>query len=335
MSAMPEIIVEEKIGSGSGSSVYRVRMSTSQKYYALKVVTSDHVSDLTLETKILKALKNSKLFPKYRWSGDFIGKKALMMSLLGPPIPVYIEKESIPTYKIYRLINQVVLALEQLHNIGYVHRDIKPDNICLKYKSKTWIRLVDFGLAKSFYMDGTNQHVAMKRKKNFVGNLGFCSENSFKGYTVSRKDDLEALVYVLIFLIYKELPWTKRKLTMKTYIDMRKDFGQKPPQHIDPDLISLLDYCKSLKFHEKPDYEYFSSVLKRHSTRKPTTKCLENNTEHIKQSPLKKKGKKHNKTKSLTIYNAPTIKANLPEMTNFIKDRRLDFISQFPDSFSI
>ena len=46
---------------------------------------------------------------------------------------------------------QMVIALERIHDAGFIHRDIKPENVCLGLgKTTNNIRIIDFGLAKNF-----------------------------------------------------------------------------------------------------------------------------------------------------------------------------------------
>ena len=73
-----------------------------------------------------------------------------------------------------------------LHSIGYLHMDIKPDNIVLgtdnmRSLESSSIHLIDFGISKP-YLDANNQHIPFKRNVPFSGNVLFASKNCFKNY---------------------------------------------------------------------------------------------------------------------------------------------------------
>lgn len=70
-----------------------------------------------------------------------------------------------------------VLRLEALHKKGYVHCDLKPDNILASGDpTDPMIYLVDFGLAHSF-LDKKGRHIPQPKKVNFKGSISYCSLN--------------------------------------------------------------------------------------------------------------------------------------------------------------
>lgn len=69
------------------------------------------------------------------------------------------EKGSIPEKTSVAHIKSVALALEQVHAAGLIHRDIKPDNICVTNDGRTV--LIDFGTARAFASGKTVRQTAM------------------------------------------------------------------------------------------------------------------------------------------------------------------------------
>ena len=79
--------------------------------------------------------------------------------------------------------------MEVLHNIGYVHNDLKLDNILIGYKDPSKVFLIDFGLSCK-YLDENGQHIKKEHIKKFSGNFMFASLNSCRGNNKSRRDDI-------------------------------------------------------------------------------------------------------------------------------------------------
>lgn len=116
---------------------------------------------------------------------------------------------------------QLITLLEQIHSIGYIYNDLKPDNICIgEYdnpQSLNKLKLIDFGLATSYLkLNAATQemeHLKCERRQ-FQGNLAFSSKNAFMEMTLSRRDDLISLVYMLTYLASGKLPFIKHNIPL-------------------------------------------------------------------------------------------------------------------------
>lgn len=87
-------------------------------------------------------------------------------------------------------------CIQQLHEIGYCHNDIKPDNFLLDERGKLYI--TDFGFTEQLYENGA--HILIKKQKQVKGTLRYVSLNVHKGLTASRRDDLYSWFYVVVSL---------------------------------------------------------------------------------------------------------------------------------------
>ena len=132
------------------------------------------------------------------------------MDLLGPSLEDlfnYTDKRfQLKTTLI--LADQMISRIEYVHSKNYIHRDIKPDNFLIGLgKRSNQIFLIDFGLAKKFRDSKTHQHIPYKENRSLAGTARYASVNSHLGIEQSRRDDLEAIGYVLIYFIKGKLPW--------------------------------------------------------------------------------------------------------------------------------
>ena len=108
-----------------------------------------------------------------------------------------------------RVLSQGVRALEDLHNSGFLHRDMKPGNLAigLGQRSHTLV-LIDFGLARRWRRtDGTGRARRARTSAPFRGSLRYASAKAHMGRELGRADDLWSLLYLVLELVGVRLPW--------------------------------------------------------------------------------------------------------------------------------
>jgi casein kinase 1 len=69
------------------------------------------------------------------------------------------------------------------------------------------VHLIDFGLSKKYRDPKTHQHIPYKENKNLTGTARYASINAHLGIEQSRRDDLESIGYVLVYLVQGYLSW--------------------------------------------------------------------------------------------------------------------------------
>jgi serine/threonine protein kinase len=102
--------------------------------------------------------------------------------------------------------------LKTIHDAGYTFNDLKLDNIVVgdapelsnAKDSLHKIRIIDFGLAKK-YIDEDGKHISAQVEQLFQGNIIFASKNAFNMVTLSRRDDLISLCYLMIYMLNGDL----------------------------------------------------------------------------------------------------------------------------------
>ena len=105
------------------------------------------------------------------------------------------------------LADQMISRIEFIHAKNFLHRDIKPDNFLIGLgKRANQIFVIDFGLAKKYRDQKTQQHIPYREGKNLTGTARYASLNTHLGIEQSRRDDLEGLGYVLLYFLRGLLP---------------------------------------------------------------------------------------------------------------------------------
>eukprot|EP00238_Polyblepharides_amylifera_P005981 CAMPEP_0196597054 /NCGR_PEP_ID=MMETSP1081-20130531/89300_1 /TAXON_ID=36882 /ORGANISM="Pyramimonas amylifera, Strain CCMP720" /LENGTH=479 /DNA_ID=CAMNT_0041922309 /DNA_START=300 /DNA_END=1739 /DNA_ORIENTATION=- len=276
------IVEGKRVGKGQFAEVYRAKeyvsstSSSEETEVALKIERED--TNLHYEYKVLKALQGEvdavcRVFDLDTAYGVDVGvdRRVVVMQLLGENLSVLRKgkaSQKIPWEVAKALGAQMLLALSQMHGVGYIHRDVKPSNFALGRAelgdSKLYI--IDFGLARKYIDKGSHQPARENRR--FRGSSAYASVNAHKEQDLSRRDDLWSLLYVLVEFIQGDLPWRK------SCLDSEKDAILRVKQECmdNPELLSMncrlpdvifhfSNYLSSLDFETEPNYDYIQEFL--------------------------------------------------------------------------
>jgi len=74
-------------------------------------------------------------------------------------------------------------------------------------KKSNLIYIIDYGLGKRYLDSKTKQHIPYRENKNLTGTARYASINAHLGIEQSRRDDMEAIGYVVVYLLRGSLPW--------------------------------------------------------------------------------------------------------------------------------
>jgi len=132
------------------------------------------------------------------------------MELLGPSLDDMFNfaNQSFSLQTILLISIQMISRIQDLHAKNFIHRDIKPENflVGIEEKSNT-IFIIDFGLSKRYKDNKTMDHIPYRENRQLTGTARYASINNHLGIEQSRRDDLEAIGYVIIYFFKKSLPW--------------------------------------------------------------------------------------------------------------------------------
>lgn len=128
-------------------------------------------------------------------------------------------------------------------------------------------------------------HIAYSEGKNMIGTARFASINTHLGMEQSRRDDMESLGYLLVYLLTGNLPWQGIKAKTKTekYAKIYNIKSKSVPSDIckflagmfldtinlkylfnyKDEFITYFDYVRSLQFQEIPKYDYLRGLFKK------------------------------------------------------------------------
>jgi serine/threonine protein kinase len=157
------------------------------------------------------------------------------------------------------------------------------------------VYLIDFGLAKKYRSSRTLQHIKYTNNKKLTGTARYASINALRGAGMfifileqSRRDDLEAIGYVLMYFLRGSLPWQglkvdRREDRYKKIYEKKKSttaeelcVGYPSKYYITLDeFAEYINYTRGLGFEQEPDYEYLKGLFKQIMTKNNSTYDLE------------------------------------------------------------
>jgi serine/threonine protein kinase len=144
--------IEEKIGEGGMSRVFRAIDQTLDRQVALKILNADFSQDakrtkeFEREAKITAVISHPNVVKVYSAGRDQDHYFIAMELVGGGSLDERIQAEGVlPESRVLEIAGEIAQGLSAAHDAGMIHRDIKPGNILLSEDGTS--KIVDFGLA--------------------------------------------------------------------------------------------------------------------------------------------------------------------------------------------
>ena len=146
--------VVEKLGAGGMGVVYKAEDTDLGRFVALKFLPdeiahdSQALSRFQREAKAASALNHPNIVTIYELGHLNDTHYIAMEMVCGETVRSLIRSGPLPFRKAINIATQIADALAKAHEIGLVHRDLKPDNLMVTQDGTA--KILDFGLAKLF-----------------------------------------------------------------------------------------------------------------------------------------------------------------------------------------
>jgi serine/threonine protein kinase/CheY-like chemotaxis protein len=200
-------VIDDVVGRGGMSMVYRATHSALGRTVALKVMSEKLASDRVSrerfmgEWRIAAGLHHPNILPVHD-AGEVGGVLFLAMDLIeGGDLGHLIARDGALSPPVaVRILEQVAAALDAAHATGLVHRDVKPGNVLLDGDQAF---LTDFGLSKLVKTNGTR----LTAPGRMVGTAEYLSPEQIRGEQVTSRTDVYALGCVIFETLTASSPF--------------------------------------------------------------------------------------------------------------------------------
>ena len=262
-------LLVKKLGEGSFGCIYSAKENNC--WYAIKFENKNKGQNLLENEAYIMSYLSGQRIPtvkSFGYSGEY---NVLIMELMGKSLEDLFE--NLPNKKmsircVCNLGYQMIEIMEYIHNKHIIHRDIKPDNFVMGKGTKSkYLFLLDFGLSKKYRSSSTLKHYPLIIGKKLTGTARYASVNALNGVTQSRRDDLEAVGYVLMYFLLGKLPWqgmvnrNKNERYLKIMQVKRDTTPEQLCKGFPPEFEKYVSYTRNLEYEQDPDYEFLKNLF--------------------------------------------------------------------------
>ncbi|XP_039247624.2 uncharacterized protein LOC120325621 [Styela clava] len=258
--------ITRKIGGGGFGEIYEAVDTSNGEAVAVKAESARQTKQvLKMEVAVLKSLQGKAHICRFIACGRNDRFNYVVMSLVGRNLAELRRSQPRGMFTIsttIRLGRQILAAIENIHSVGFLHRDVKPSNFAMGRTSATnrVVYMLDFGLARQ-YTNASGDVRPARPVAGFRGTVRYASVNAHRNREMGRHDDLWSLIYMLVEFVNGQLPWRKIKDkeqvgTMKEKYDYRLLL-----KHMPHEFLELHDHLLSLNYYKKPDYQMIQNLF--------------------------------------------------------------------------
>jgi serine/threonine-protein kinase len=231
--------LEELVGTGGMSSVFRARDRQLERRVAIKILHEHYADDpeylerFRREARAVARLSHPNIVTVID-RGDDDGRQYIVFeNVEGENLKELVVRSGpLPVRRALELALAVAHGLAFAHDQGLVHRDVKPQNVLLSREGE--VKVTDFGIARSLHMDH-----GVTQTGTVLGTGEYLAPEQASGKKVSPATDVYSLGVVLWELLAGDVPFSG-----ENFVAVALRHVNEPPPHLRerrPDVSPRLD----------------------------------------------------------------------------------------------
>ena len=218
--------ITDSLGAGGMGEVYRAEDTRLGRPVALKFLPASFQYDpdrrdrFFKEARAASALRSPHITAIYD-IGEYEGANYIVMEYVeGVTLSARLQSGPLPLGEVIDIVMQIADALDEAHNLGIIHRDIKSSNLMITERGFT--KILDFGLVKfdtkttardsQETVDLVNSHPTIRLGHEtsvglVLGTVSYMSPEQALGHEVDHRSDLFSLGIVTYEALTAQLPF--------------------------------------------------------------------------------------------------------------------------------
>ena len=210
------------LGRGGMGEVYLAEDEVLKRRVAIKLLHAEEVSSETARRRLLNEaraaarLEHPHICPIFEVGEHGQAPFIVMPFIDGETLAARLNRSRLSSDEAIEIAIQIASALQEAHDRGVVHRDVKPQNIMLAAQGH--VKLMDFGLAKlteraATMVAGAETGTQLTAPHTVVGTASYMSPEQARGDSVDSRSDLFSLGSTLFEAVSGRPPFLERTVT--------------------------------------------------------------------------------------------------------------------------
>ena len=232
------------IAQGGMAQIFQVFHVTLGQRRAMKIMLpefagqAEYQERLRREARGLRHVNHPNIVRVFDYGVAQDGREYYVMELVdGQTLRQRLrQREPLAVHDCLEIAARLLAGLHAVHQIGLVHRDVKPENILLC--EETGLKLLDFGIAK--HVGGASAEVSLTQEGVALGTPRYMAPEQLIAAPVDMRTDLYSVGYVLWEMLSRRAPFancTTREVLLTKHrclpVPLRQVLGDRIPVALD------------------------------------------------------------------------------------------------------
>ncbi len=277
-------VIDGVVGKGGMGIVYSATHKVIGKRAAIKVLRMEvsqnpmHLQRFIQEARAVNAIGHPNIIDIFDFGQLPDGRAFHLMDLMaGESLRQRLRRGPLHPSEAANVIDAIASALIAAHDKGFIHRDLKPDNVYLIPVEGDFpdVKLLDFGLAKLMPEAGTAAFIT--KTGVMLGTPEYMSPEQARGEPIDYRTDVYALGVVMYEILAGERPFPPTGDAFSTLLyhaeEMPPSIGAAIPDLL-PEMVQLVDSMLKKDPYARPSLAAVRALLKRLRTTKLPTHSI-------------------------------------------------------------